>query len=148
MINFTDSLAGSINAAGRSDVIYFDFAKAFDSVNHDVPLHKLKSEYGIDGVMLKFIINYLQGRKQRVVIGGHQSELRSVNFGVPQGSIIGPLLFVLFINDMHKCVSPGTNIALYADDTKIWRKIESPEDHVILQNDINALAATEVVRLE
>ena len=139
MINFTDSLAGSINAAGRSDVIYFDFAKAFDSVNHDVLLHKLKSEYGIDGVMLKFIVNYLQGRKQRVVIGGHQSELRSVNSGVPQGSIIGPLLFVLFINDMHKCVSPGTNIALYADDTKIWRKIESPEDHVILQNDINAL---------
>ena len=54
MINFMDSLAGSINAAGRSDVIYFDFAKAFDSVNHDVLLHKLKSEYGIDGVMLKF----------------------------------------------------------------------------------------------
>ena len=54
MINFMDSLAGSINAAGRSDVIYFDFAKAFDSVNHDVLLHKLKSGYGIDGVMLKF----------------------------------------------------------------------------------------------
>ena len=139
MIQFTDSLARSINAAARSDVIYFDFAKAFDSVNHDVLIHKLKSQYGIDGVLLKFIINYLEGRKQRVIIGGHQSSLRNVNSGVPQGSIIGPILFVLFIDDMHKHISPGTNIALYADDTKIWRKIKSYADHIILQNDINAL---------
>ena len=145
MLHFTDSLAGSINDAGRSDVIYFDFAKAFDSVNHDVLLYKLKSEYGVDGVLLKFIINYLKDRKQRVVIGGHQSCLKPVNSGVPQGSIIGPLLFVLFINDMSKCVSPGTNIALYADDTKIWRKIESPEDHDILQNDINALLRWSII---
>ena len=139
MIQFTDSLARSINAAARSDVIYYDFAKAFDSVNHDVLIHKLKSQYGFDGVLLKFIINYLEGRKQRVIIGGHQSSLRNVNSGVPQGSIIGPILFVLFIDDMHKHISPGTNIALYADDTKIWRKIKSYADHIILQNDINAL---------
>ena len=139
MIPFVDSLARTMNDKSRSDVIYFDFAKAFDSVNHDVLLHKLKIQFGIDGAMLKFIVNYLQGRKQRVVIGGHQSSLKTVNSGVPQGSIIGPLLFVLFINDMHKCVSPGTSIALYADDTKIWRRIESENDNIILQNDINAL---------
>lgn len=73
------------------------------------------------------------------MIGGFQSSLKTVNSGVPQGSILGPLLFVLFINDMHNCISPGTNIALYADDTKIWRKIESYSDHIVLQNDINAL---------
>ena len=69
MVGFADSLASSINDAARTDVVYFDFAKAFDSVSHDVLLHKLKTQFGIDGTLLKFIKNYLEGRKQRVVIG-------------------------------------------------------------------------------
>ena len=60
--------------------------------------------------------------------------------GVPQGSIIGPTIFILFINDITQCVTPGTNIALYADDTKIWRPIKTQDDHWILQNDINSLS--------
>ena len=88
---------------------------------------------------MKFIINYLEDRKQRVVIGGAQSALQDVRSGVPQGSILGPLFFVLFINDMCECVSDGTEIALYADDTKIWRRIVSWSDHEILQRDIDAL---------
>ncbi|MCP4491633.1 MAG: hypothetical protein GY820_30650, partial [Gammaproteobacteria bacterium] len=84
-------------------------------------------------------MNYLKDRKQRVVIGGSQSDLKNVRSGVPQGSILGPLFFVLFINDMSRCVSEGTQIALYADDTKIWRNIINWSDHEILQRDINAL---------
>ena len=139
MLTFVDSLSLSINDNIRTDVIYFDFAKAFDSVNHDIILKKLKHQFDIDGTLLKFIKNYLKDRKQCVVIGGAQSESKNVRSGVPQGSIIGPLLFVLFINDMQDYVSEGTHIALYADDTKIWRRINNWSDHEIIQNDIDAL---------
>ena len=82
---------------------------------------------------------YLQDRTQRVLINGSCSGTLPVHSGVPQGSILGPLLFALFISDIYEQVSHGTNIALYADDTKIWRKITSFEDCRILNNDINAL---------
>ena len=70
-----------------------------------------------------------------MVIGNAKSETMAVLSGVPQGSIIGPILFVLFINDLH--VSQGTDLALYADDTKIWRKIYSELDHESLQKEID-----------
>ncbi|MCP4458353.1 MAG: reverse transcriptase family protein, partial [Cytophagales bacterium] len=149
LIPFIDSLALSLNNGLRTDVIYFDFAKAFDSVNHDIILRKLKYHFKVDGAMLKFLVNYLQNRMQRVVIDQHMSSVAQVISGVPQGSILGPLLFVLFIDDMHSVVSPGTNIALYADDTKIWRTISSSADSVILDSDINALnnwASTNLMR--
>ena len=139
MVDYIDSLSTSINENIRTDVVYFDFAKAFDSVNHDIILMKLKQEFKIDGTLLKFIVDYLKDRKQSVVIGGAQSGLINVRSGVPQGSILGPLFFVLFINDMSECIQEGTNIALYADDTKIWRKIINWSDHEILQRDIDAL---------
>ena len=84
--------------------------------------------------MLKIIKEYLKGRKQRVVINGELSSPLPVKSGVPQGSILGPLLFVLFINDIQTKISKDTKIALYADDTKIWRRITTPEDLETHQN--------------
>ena len=139
LVHFADSLAITLNKSERSDVIYFDFAKAFDTVNHDLILHKLKHSFHIDGVLLKFVTSYLKDRTQKVVVGGSCSSIVSVQSGVPQGSILGPLLFIMFINDMITSVSTGTDIALYADDTKIWRTINCWEDHILLQKDITAL---------
>ena len=141
MVNFLDSVVLSVNdlKTVSTDVVYFDFSKAFDSVNHDLILSKLKSMYGIDGRLLKFIQNYLQGREQSVVLENCVSTSKPVLSGVPQGSILGPILFVLFINDLPSGLSQGTELALYADDTKIWRSITSQLDHQLLQNDINYL---------
>ncbi|KAL5265109.1 hypothetical protein ACHWQZ_G006000 [Mnemiopsis leidyi] len=79
------------------------------------------------------------GREQSVIIDNCVSTSKPVLSGVPQGSIIGPILFVLFINDLSDGLSPGTGLALYADDTKIWRSIQSDLDHDILQSDISKL---------
>ena len=85
--------------------------------------------------MLNLIKSYLKGKHQQVVVGGSKSSTLPVYSGVPQGSILGPLLFVLFINDMFSCISNGSIIAFYADDTKIWREIKCFNDHFVLQND-------------
>ena len=118
--------------------IYMDFMKAFDKVPHQRLLHKLKS-YGIQGNVWKWVEAFLVGRKQRVMINGTPSEWEDVTSGIPQGTVLGPLLFVLYINDLPDEVSEGTEIYLFADDTKIYRKIDNINDCNILQSDLNKL---------
>ena len=139
MISLVEDVAFSLHNRIGTDIIYFDFAKAFDTVIHDLLLRKLKYNFEIDGRMLKFLCNYLSNRKQRVVLSNKFSSCLPVQSGVPQGSILGPLLFILFINDIYETISPETKISLYADDTKIWRNMKSYQDCIILQNDIDSL---------
>ena len=120
------------------DVIYLDFRKAFDTVPHRRLLYKLKHN-GIRGHILNWIEGFLTGRRQRVVLRNGTSRWRSVTSGVPQGSILGPLLFLIFVNDIPDTVL--TTAKMFADDTKIYRQITSKDDCDILQRDLNALAA-------
>ena len=141
LLLFTESIARSLHEKIGTDVIYFDFAKAFDTVSHDLILQKLKIQYNIDGTLLKkFFTEYLCCRKQRVIMENVVSESVDVLSGVPQGSILGPILFVLFINDIYANIDIDKNIALYADGTKIWRDMNSEADCEILQKDISSLS--------
>ena len=118
------------------DTIYFDFEKAFDTVPHKRLVHKLTS-YGINGKLLEWIENYLTGRKQTVVVNGEQSDEAPVLSGIPQGTVLGPLLFVIYINDLLDNVR--SNGLLFADDTKIFRAITCKEDSISLQQDIDMM---------
>lgn len=97
--------------------IYLDFAKAFDKVPHNKLLFKLES-LGIRGNLLVWFRSYLSGRRHRVVINGKASDYLPVTSGVPQGSVLGPLLFLVYINDMSNRISRETSLPLFADDSK------------------------------
>jgi len=140
---FVNDLAKNIDSNLQTDVIFLDFAKAFDKVNHRSLLIKLY-HYGIRGQNLVWIRNFLDNRRQRVILDGVLSSPASVLSGVPQGSVLGPLLFLIYINDLPQYVSPGTEVRLFADDSAIYRKIKDKDhDPVILQNDLDNLQAWE-----
>ena len=120
------------------DIIYLDFSKAFDKVPKHRLIQKLKS-HSIKGNVLSWINNWLTGRRQRVIINGEQSTWEPVLSGVPQGSVLGPLAFVIFINDIDTLTKFITIMRKFADDTKLAQCILSEEDRDKLQDCLNLL---------
>ena len=136
LLNYLDYCAEAMGKGRSVDSIYLDFQKAFDTVPHRRLIVKLKA-YGICGPLLKWINSFLSMRKQQVSVNGCLSSEQSVISGVPQGSVLGPLLFVLYINDLPDEIN--SMVLMFADDTKLFRIIESSEDTKVLQEDLKKL---------
>ena len=132
MEDWTEALDNNLQV----DTVYMDFRKAFDSIPHKRLIKKLEG-YGINGTLLKWLKNFLNERKQRVVINGKSSKWTDVLSGIPQGSILGPILFIIYINDLPGVV--GSVCRLFADDCKLYRNIKSDADLKELQDDIDRL---------
>ena len=109
-----------------------DLKKAFDTVNHDILLKKLYA-YGIRGNILKWFQSYLQNRKQYIYLNKKKSDTKSIKCGVPQGSVLGPLLFILYINDLAG-VSDRLFSILFADDTSVFAEGQSVDEAVNVMN--------------
>ena len=121
----SDRIARAFNRSGATRAVAPDISKAFDRIWHAGLLHKLKS-YGISGQIFGLISSFLSNRQLRVVLDGISSQEYPVNAGVPQGSILGPTLFLLYINDLPDDVI--CNIAIYADDTTLYSKCNQASD--------------------
>ena len=129
--------ATTLEHRGQTDVILLDFSKAFDRVSHPHLSAKLDF-YGIRGQTLTWINAFLNNRTQAVSVNGQHSSWEDVTSGVPQGSVLGPALFLLYINDIQDSIQ--SNIRLFADDSIVYREIHSAHDHQVLQDDLQILA--------
>ena len=137
LLKHIDDIIKSLLNGNEHDVIYLDFAKAFDKVDHEILIHKLR-QCGVQGKLLKWIEQFLTNRKQFVAINGFHSILALVLSGVPQGSVLGPILFLIYINDLQ-CILKGSTAGSFADDTRLSKQISSCKDVSVLQDDLNAV---------
>ena len=126
MIEIYNNITQNLNSGNIVAGIYLDIKKAFDSVDHDILLSKL-DHYGIRGLPNLWFKNYLSNRKQFTFCNGHSSTLSNISSGVPQGSVLGPLLFLLYTNDMPFSINTKSHLNLFADDTSTFLAETNPE---------------------
>ena len=132
LLCLTESIKHSIDNGNFGCEIFLDLQKAFDTVNHKILLQKLE-HYGVRGNGLNWFQSYLTGRSQYVTVNGHRSDYKPITCGVPQGSVLGPLLFLIYVNDLPS-VSEVLKFYLFADDTSIYFDLK---DLITLQKVVN-----------
>ena len=136
----THNWHSSLNSNKSVACIFFDLKKAFDSIPHQALLNKLHL-IQVPDVLLKCLTNYLFDRGQRVVFNGCSSELLPVISGVPQGSILGPLLFLIYMNDLCSLtLSRGAKLNMFADDALLYKEVSTIEDFQSVQYDVNSIS--------
>ena len=136
LIQLVEDLSRNMISGKQTDLILLDFSKAFDKVNHLKLLYKLQT-HGVQGKALRWIESFLVGRSQTVVLNGNSSDELQVSSGVPQGSVLGPILFLLYINDLPDSLQ--SQVRLFADDTAVYLTVQGQADSKKLQNDLDIL---------
>ena len=137
LLESMEDWTSNLDNGSSTDIVYMDFAKAFDRVPHQRLILKVR-QAGIQGTVATWISKFLQGRRQRVILRNGTSTWRHVSSGVPQGSILGPTLFLVFVNDLPDQLF--STAKMFADDTKLYRKIHNVEDCNKLQDDLDKLS--------
>ncbi|CAM4536017.1 unnamed protein product [Caretta caretta] len=138
LIPFFDRVTSLVDGGGEEaiDVIYLDFSKAFDTVPHDFFINK-QGKLNLDGTTRRWVQNWLENHSRSIVISGSQSGWKAIMSGVPQGSVLGPVLFNIFINDLDNGIQ--STLIMFADNIKLGGVASALEDRIKIQNDLDKL---------
>ena len=137
LLSYYDRVAETMQERdGWVDSIYLDFKKAFDRVPHKRLIWKLEYIRGIQGCLLKWMQDFLKEREMRTILRGKYSSWREVTSGVPQGSVLAPIMFLVYINDINENIGTESYLNMFADDAKIQRTIKNEDSCRELQEDL------------